>query len=97
MVTSLIPVRYITAHITSCMTRQDLEKLVRRFVTESSDGVTNRRVQCDTVAGRMVCEWEAPDSDALKAWLAKRNVRFRGADEWIITVQMEAVEGRMTT
>jgi hypothetical protein len=89
--------RLITAHITSCMTRQDLEKLVRRFMTESDGGVKSVRVQCDTMAGRMICEWEAPDSDTLTKWLAKRNVRFRSSEEWIMTVQMEAVEGKMTT
>jgi hypothetical protein len=88
--------RFVTAHITSCMTRQDLDKLVKRFMSESTQGVKNIRTYCDTMAGRMVCEWEAPDQATLVDWLKKRNVRFRGEDEWIMLVQMEAVDGQMT-
>ncbi|MSS71327.1 MAG: hypothetical protein EXS64_07540 [Candidatus Latescibacteria bacterium] len=89
--------KFITAHITSCMTRQDVERLVKRFAEESSDGVRNLRTQCDTVLGRMVCEWEAPDREALVRWLAGRNVRFRGQEEWVMHVQMELAEGKIVT
>jgi hypothetical protein len=85
------------------MTRQDLERLVKRFMTEPSQpptvggqGVKNLRTQCDTMQGRMICEWEAPDRDTLVEWLKKRSVRFRGEDEWIMLVQMEAVDGKMS-
>ena len=88
--------RFVSAHVTNCMTRQDLEKLVRRFMTESDGGVKNLRTQCDTMAGRMICEWEAPDQDSLIKWLQKRNVRFRGTEEWLMVVQMEIVDGKVT-
>lgn len=87
--------KFVSAHIIACMTRQDVEKLVRRFAEESSDGVKNLRVQCDTMLGRMICEWEAPDVGTLVKWLEKRNVRFRGSDEWVMRVQLEAAEGVM--
>ncbi len=89
--------RFISAHIIACMTRQQVESLVKRFVEESSDGVRNLRVQCDTVLGRMVCEWEAPDSDTLMDWLEARNVKFRGSGEWMMRVQIEAVDGNVAT
>ncbi|NKB24387.1 MAG: hypothetical protein GKR87_08440 [Kiritimatiellae bacterium] len=85
--------KFVSAHITTCMTRQDVDKLVKRFIRESDEQIQSIRVLCDTVAGRMLCEWEAPDQDSLVTWLSKRNVRIRGSDEWIIPVQMEAVEG----
>ena len=87
--------KFISAHIIACMTRQDVEKLVQRFADEASDGVKNLRVQCDTVSGRMVCEWQAPDMNTLVAWLKQRNVHLRGGGEWVMRVQLEAVEGRM--
>ncbi|MBI1926406.1 hypothetical protein HYR99_19455 [Candidatus Poribacteria bacterium] len=87
--------KFVSAHIIACMTRQDVERLVKRFAAEESDGVKNLRVQCDTVSGRMVCEWQAPDISTLVEWLKKRNVHFRGGGEWIMRVQLEAVEGKM--
>ena len=89
--------KFVSAHVIACMTRQDVERLVKRFVEESGDGVRNLSVRCDTVLGRMVCEWEAPEKDALVKWLEKRHVRFRGSDEWVMQVQIEAIEGVMVT
>ena len=63
--------KFVSVHIIACMTRQDVERLLVRFATEKSDGVKNLRVQCDTLSGRMVCEWEAPDRDTLVKWLKK--------------------------
>lgn len=85
--------KFVSAHIIACMTRQDVEKLVKRFIEEESDGVKNLKVQCDTILGRMVCEWEAPDRNTLVEWLKGRHVHFRGGGEWVMRVQIEAVEG----
>ena len=85
--------KFVSAHIIACMTRQDVEKLVKRFIEEESDGVKNLKVQCDTILGRMVCEWEAPDRNTLVEWLKERHVHFRGGGEWVMRVQIEAVEG----
>jgi hypothetical protein len=79
------------------MTRQQVENLVKSFLEGAGDGVKNLRVQCDTVLGRMVCEWEAPDSDTLLDWLEARNVKFRGSGEWMMRVQIEALDGNVAT
>jgi hypothetical protein len=89
--------KFVSAHIIACMTRQDVEKLVKRFVEESGHEVRSLRVQCDTVLGRMVCEWEAPDKETLVKWLERCNVRFRGNDEWVMRVQIEAIDGTVVT
>jgi hypothetical protein len=89
--------KFVSAHIIACMTRQDVERLVKRFAEAEREGVKALRVQCDTVSGRMVCEWEAPDLNTLVEWLKKRNVNIRGSGEWIMRVQLEAVEGKMVT
>lgn len=82
--------RYLTAHVTSCMTRQDVERLAKRFEVEGTGVIRHLRTVCDTVEGRMVCEWEAPDREALVDWLKQRSVRFRSDAEWIMAVQIEA-------
>jgi hypothetical protein len=85
--------KFVSAHIIACMTRQQVERLAKQFMEEESDGVKSLRVQCDTMLGRMVCEWEAPDRNTLVEWLKKRHVHFRGGGEWVMHVQIEAVEG----
>ena len=85
--------KFVSAHIIACMTRQDVERLVKQFMAEESDGIKSLRVQCDTMLGRMVCEWEAPDRNTLVEWLKKRHVHFRGGGEWLMRVQIEAVDG----
>ncbi len=88
--------KFVSAHIIACMTRQDVERLAKRFSDEESDGIKSLKVQCDTVLGRMVCEWEAPDRDALVEWLKKRHVHFRGDSEWVMRVQLETVDNEVT-
>ena len=84
--------KFVSAHIIACMTRQDVERLAKRFIDDESDGVKSLKVQCDTVLGRMVCEWEAPDRDTLVEWLKQRHVHFRGGGEWVMRVQLETVD-----
>lgn len=87
--------RFITAHVTLCMTRQDVEKLARRFCQAADGPVKNRRVAYDPIAGRMICEWEAPGQDELLAFLATHNVRIRSEREWVMHVRVEASEGEI--
>lgn len=87
--------RFISAHVTTCMTRQDLDRLLKRLLREATAEVKLLHVNCDTVSGRMVCEWEAENQDDLVAWLGKRNVRFRGQEEWCMRVQLESRDGQI--
>ena len=51
--------KFVSAHAIACMTRQDVSRLLKRFKEEENADVINIRVLCDTLSGRMVCEWEA--------------------------------------
>lgn len=82
--------KFISAHAIACMTRQDVARLLKRFQEEANDDVSNIRVLCDTLSGRMVCEWEARDKLTLIEWLKKCNVQLRGTGEWVMAVQYES-------
>ena len=81
--------RYISAHVIACMPRQRLERLIRTLVEEAAE-VRLIRAWCDTVQGRMVCEWEAPDGEALRSWLQKH----RTTAQWFFRVEYVAEEDR---
>ena len=83
--------RFVSAHAIACMTRQDVARLLKRFQEEETADVSNIRVLCDTLSGRMLCEWEARDRVTLIEWLKKCNVQLRGTGEWVMTVQYESV------
>jgi len=85
--------QFVSVHVISCMTRQDLQRLVKRMAADTESGVRFIRLQGDTVSARMVCEWEATDRDTLVAWLEKHNIRFRGNEEWVMKVQWETSGG----
>lgn len=84
-------------HAIACMTRQDVARLLQRFQEEGNDDVSNIRVLCDTLSGRLVCEWEARDKLTLIEWLKKCDVQLRGTGEWIMTVQYESVDDQLVS
>ena len=77
------------------MTRQDVTRLLKRFKEEENDDVRNIRVLCDTLSGRMICEWEASNRMALIEWLKKCNVQIRGTGEWVMAIQYESVDSEL--
>jgi len=87
--------KFVSAHAIACMTRQDVSRLLKRFREEENADVINIRVLCDTLSGRMVCEWEARDSVTLIEWLKKCNVQIRGTGEWLMTVQYESIDDEL--
>ena len=87
--------KFVSAHVIACMTRQDVARLLKRFKEEENTDVQNIRVLCDTLSGRMVCEWEARDRVALVEWLKKCNVQIRGTGEWLMAVQYESVDAEL--
>ena len=90
--------KFVSAHAIACMTRQDVARLLKRFKEEEEDtDVSNIRVLCDTLSGRMVCEWEARDRVTLVEWLKKCNVQIRGTGEWLMAVQYESVGDELVT
>ena len=89
--------KFVSAHVIACMTRQDVARLLKRFKEEENTDVRNIRVLCDTLSGRMVCEWEARDRVVLVEWLKKCNVQIRGTGEWLMAVQYESVDAELVT
>ena len=77
------------------MTRQDVARLLKRFREEENADVSIIRILCDTLSGRMICEWEARDRVILTEWLKKCNVQLRGTGEWIMAVQYESVDDEL--
>lgn len=74
-----------------------MTRLLQRFQEEGNEDVSNIRVLCDTLSGRMLCEWEARDKLTLIEWLKKCNVQLRGTGEWIMTVQYESVDDQLVS
>ena len=89
--------KFVSTHVIACMTRQDVSRLLKRFKAEETADVINTRVLCDTLSGRMVCEWEARDSVTLIEWLKTCNVQIRGTGEWLMTVQYESSDDELVT
>ncbi len=87
--------KFVSVHIIACMTRQDVARLLNRFRENENTEVSNTRILCDTLSGRMVCEWEARDRITLVEWLKKCNVHLRGTGEWIMAVQYESVDDEL--
>jgi hypothetical protein len=82
---------YITSHVIACMPHQRLQKLLVEMQTAEGD-VRNLRAYADTLQGRMVCEFTAPDADVLKAWLKERNITNTG----VFRVEFYAEDGEVT-
>ena len=87
--------KFVSTHAIACMTRQDVSRLLKRFKEEGNADVINIRVLCDTLSGRLVCEWEARDSVTLIEWLKKCNVQIRGTGEWLMAVQYESIDDEL--
>lgn len=87
--------KFISVHITSCMTRQALANIIKGFGKNSTDNVRHVHTWSDTLSGRMVCEWEATDKETLTNWLGEQMIFFRGEHEWVIPVELESVNGEL--
>ncbi len=82
---------YITSHVIACMPHQRLQQLLVEMQTAEGD-VRNLRAYADTLQGRMVCEFTAPDAEALKAWLEERKITNTG----VFRVEFYAEDGEVT-
>lgn len=82
--------KFLSVHVVACLTRQAITGLVERLQRASDEEVRHLHAWCDTIAGRMICQWEAKDKDTLVRWLEKHNVRIRGNSEWVMQVEFES-------
>jgi sulfur transfer complex TusBCD TusB component (DsrH family) len=79
---------YLSMHIIACMTRQALNELMATL--QRARDITLIRASASQMAGRLLCEFEAPDQDTLLRFLEAHNVTY----EWIIRVEMSWGGGR---
>ena len=81
-ITSVMP-RYISQHIIACLTRQALQAVIAEL---KRDG-TVKTVRCvsDSLEGKLLCEFEAPDKETVVAFLAAHKMR----PQWVMRVEHE--------
>jgi hypothetical protein len=73
---------YLSMHIIACMTRQALNQLIATM--QAAPEVRFIRASASQMAGRLLCEFEAPDQDTLLRVLDQHRVSF----EWIIRAEL---------
>ena len=76
-----VPV-YLSMHIIACMTRQGLNQLIATM--QAAQEIRFIRACASQMAGRLLCEFEAADQDALLRFLDEHHI----AHEWIIRVEL---------
>jgi sulfur transfer complex TusBCD TusB component (DsrH family) len=84
---------YLSSHIIACLTRQALAQLIATL--RAGEEVRFVRAGASQMAGRLVCEFEAPDQERLLQFFAAHLVTY----EWIIRVELSwsAEEGGAST
>jgi hypothetical protein len=82
-ITSSMP-RYISQHTIACLTRQALQAVVAGLKRDET--VTIVRCVSDSLEGKLLCEFEAPDKETVVAFLSVHNMRpqrvMRVENEW---------------
>jgi hypothetical protein len=73
---------YLSMHIIACMTRQALNQLIAAM--QAAEEVRFIRASASQMAGRLLCEFDAPDQDTLLRLLDKHHVTY----EWIIREEL---------
>lgn len=73
---------YLSMHIIACMTRQALNQLIATM--QAAQELRLIRASASQMAGRLLCEFEAPDQDTLLRFLDKHHVAY----EWIIRAEL---------
>jgi len=79
--------RYLSLHTLACLTRQGAVQLTERIF--ASSGVKARRVQVNMMEGKMLVEFEAPDRNALEAWLKTEGFHY----DWMMRIEFESESG----
>jgi hypothetical protein len=76
--------RYFSLHTIACLTRQQLNQLVEDLRRDET--VTCVRFVADTVEGRLLCEFDAPNRELVEAFLTIHSMHphwiLRAENEW---------------
>ena len=73
---------YLSMHIIACMTRQGLNQLIATM--QAAEEIRFIRASASQMAGRLLCEFEAPDQDTLLRVLDQHHI----AHDWIIRAEL---------
>jgi hypothetical protein len=73
---------YLSMHIIACMTRQALNQLIATM--EAAQEIRFIRACASQMAGRLLCEFDAPDQDVLLRFLDQHYIAY----EWIIREEL---------
>jgi sulfur transfer complex TusBCD TusB component (DsrH family) len=73
---------YFSMHIIACMTRQALRQLIDTL--RAAQGLRFVRANASQMAGRLLCEFDAPDQDTLLRFLEEHHITH----EWIIRAEL---------
>src|SRR5215475_2961475 len=73
---------YLSMHIIACMTRQALNQLIATM--QAAQEIHFVRACASQMAGRLLCEFEAPDQDTLLRFLDQHHI----AHDWIIREEL---------
>lgn len=81
---------YLSMHIIACMTRQALNQLIATM--QAAQEIRFIRAYASQMAGRLLCEFDAPDQDTLLRFLEKHHI----VHEWIIRAELTWGEQTIT-
>ncbi|MSR64323.1 MAG: hypothetical protein EXS18_00900 [Verrucomicrobiae bacterium] len=73
--------RYFTLHTIACLTRQQLNSLVEELKRDGT--IQCVRFAADTVEGKLICEFEAPNREMVEAFLVIHNMH----PQWVMRVE----------
>jgi sulfur transfer complex TusBCD TusB component (DsrH family) len=73
---------YLSMHIIACMTRQALNQLIATM--QAAQELRFIRASASQMAGRLLCEFDAPDQDTLLRFLDTHHIAY----EWIIRAEL---------
>jgi sulfur transfer complex TusBCD TusB component (DsrH family) len=73
---------YLSMHIIACMTRQGLNQLIATM--QEAQEIHFIRACASQMAGRLLCEFDAPDQDTLLRFLNQHYISY----EWIIREEL---------
>jgi sulfur transfer complex TusBCD TusB component (DsrH family) len=73
---------YLSMHIIACMTRQGLNQLIATM--QAAQGIRFIRACASQMAGRLLCEFEAPDQETLLRVLDEHHI----AHDWVIRAEL---------
>ena len=76
--------RYLSLHTIACMTRQQLQAVIAELKRDET--VKCIRFVSDSLEGKLLCEFEAPDRETVEAFLAAHRMNpqvvMRAEQEW---------------